>query len=131
MKGRTFGLLPILIAVLATPAGCGGGGRAGNDVASISGGGGCSGTGPGTATLSWIPPSRNQDGGSPITLIEFHVYCADSTGAHQLIATVVAPDTTTVVTGIEPGITYFAVTAVDDLGTESGFSNIESKAIPY
>lgn len=80
----------------------------------------------GTADLSWVPPTTNEDG-SPATITAFNIYAGTSAGSLLKIATVGASQTTFTVNGLPAGTHYFAVTAVSDTGAESLFSNIESK----
>jgi fibronectin type 3 domain-containing protein len=82
----------------------------------------------GTADLSWIAPTTNEDG-STLTLASFNIYRGTSPSNLQKIASVGAGQTTFTVTGLAAGTYYFAVTAVSDTGAESTFSNIESKQI--
>jgi hypothetical protein len=90
----------------------------------------CLQDGQGTATLSWIAPTRNTDG-SLVTLGEYRVYCGstDSTSAMRLIDTVKFPATTAVIKNLSPGKYFFAVIAVSKDGVPSGFSNVASKRI--
>ncbi|MFQ5756754.1 MAG: fibronectin type III domain-containing protein [Acidiferrobacterales bacterium] len=80
----------------------------------------------GTADLSWIPPTTNEDG-SPVSLTGFNVYQGSSATSLSKIATVGATTTTYKVSNLPAGTHYFAVTAVG--GGESQFSNVASKTI--
>jgi fibronectin type 3 domain-containing protein len=82
----------------------------------------------GTADLSWIAPTTNEDG-SPLALASFNVYRGTSPSNLQKVASVGASQNTFTATGLAAGTYYFAVTAVSDIGAESAFSNIESKTI--
>jgi hypothetical protein len=82
----------------------------------------------GTADLSWIAPTTNEDG-SPLTLASFNIYSGTSPSTLQKIASVGSSQATFSVTGLAAGTYYFAVTAVSDTGAESTFSNIESKTV--
>jgi hypothetical protein len=84
--------------------------------------------GIGTADLSWMAPSTNEDG-SALMLASFNIYWGTSSGNLQKIASVSASQTAYTATGLSAGTHYFAVTAVSDTGAESTFSNIESKQI--
>lgn len=80
----------------------------------------------GTADLSWVPPTTNEDG-SPATITAFNIYAGTSATSLLKIAIVDASQTTFTVNGLPVGTHYFAVTAVG--GGESQFSNVESKTI--
>ena len=79
----------------------------------------------GTATLSWTAPAAS--------VVGYRVYYGTSSrsysqalGSGAFVAT-----STYVVTGLQSGRTYyFAVTAIDAAGAESGFSNEASKTVP-
>jgi hypothetical protein len=87
------------------------------------------GTGTGSATLSWTPPSENTDG-TPITnLAGYHIYYGASAGAMTSTITVSDAETSYVVTGLAPGTYYFAVVAYNSAGTDSPESNVASKTI--
>lgn len=122
-------LCPILLFTFIV-SGCGGGGGGGADMVATdkTDPGGCTGAGPGTAELSWIAPTTNQDG-SPVSLKEFRIYCADATGNIRMVGAVEATETSTTVIGLEVGTSFFAVSAVSVTDVESGFSNIEGKTI--
>jgi hypothetical protein len=84
----------------------------------------------GSATLTWIRPTTNTDG-SPLTdLAGFKVYWGTASGVYQEQRTINNPAaTTTVVSNLTSGRWYFAVTALDTSGAESGKSNQASKLI--
>jgi hypothetical protein len=84
----------------------------------------------GSATLSWIRPTTNTDG-SPLTdLAGFKVYWGTASGLYQEQRIVNNPAATTwVVNNLTAGRWYFAVSAVDLSGAESGKSSEASKLI--
>lgn len=82
----------------------------------------------GTADLSWIAPTTNEDG-SPLTVASFNIYMGSSPDSLKKIASVGAGQSTFTATGLAAGTHYFSVTAVSNPGAESTFSNIESKTI--
>jgi hypothetical protein len=81
----------------------------------------------GTASLTWTPPSTNEDG-TPVALTGFNIYAGSSATNLLKIGAVAASQTSFPVDYLSAGTYYFAVTAVGDTG-ESQFSNIESKTI--
>jgi len=85
----------------------------------------------GTARLSWIAPTRNEDN-SPLTdLAGFRVLYGPS--AATLIQTAQiesAGATSYVVSNLTPGTWFFALKAYTTHGAESALSNIASKTIP-
>jgi hypothetical protein len=88
------------------------------------------GTGAGSATLSWTPPTENTDG-TPITnLAGYHIYYGASASAMTSTITVAnATETSYVVGGLAPGTYYFAVVAYNSAGMDSPESNVGSKTI--
>jgi len=83
-------------------------------------------------SLSWSAPVTREDGDllSLSELEGYRVYYG--TGKDDLNALVDLNDsaeTTYIVTGLSPGIYYFAVTAYDFDGLESGYSEIVSKEV--
>ncbi len=82
----------------------------------------------GTAILSWNPPMTNADG-TPLTdLVGYKVYYGNSSGS--LATSLDVGNVTQYTLDLTDGLTYyFAVTAYDTSGNESGFSNVVSKLI--
>ncbi len=85
----------------------------------------------GSATLSWNPPTQNDDG-SPLTdLAGFKVYWGTSQGSYSNSVTLSNPGLTTyVVDNLTSGTYYFVTTAFNSAGGESNYSNVASKTIP-
>ena len=84
----------------------------------------------GRATLSWTAPTENTDGSTISNLSGYRIRYGTSAGA--LTSTIVinnASVTTYVVEDLAPATWYFAVTAVNSAGAESGFSNVANKQI--
>jgi hypothetical protein len=80
--------------------------------------------------LSWTPPTQREDGSSLNNLSGYRVYYG--LNQNQLDQTVVLNNaglTSYMVESLGQGTWYFAVTAVDGGGMESGFSNVASKVI--
>jgi hypothetical protein len=85
----------------------------------------------GSATLTWLPPTTNVDGTPLTNLAGFKVYWGTAPGNYPSSATIMNPGLTRyVVENLTPNTYYFAVKAVNTAGTESVFSNTESKTIP-
>jgi hypothetical protein len=80
----------------------------------------------GDAALTWDAPTTNVDG-SPLTdLAGYKVYYGTTSGNYSTSIDV-GNQTTYTVTGLGTGTFYFAITAYDTSGYESGYSNVGSK----
>ena len=85
---------------------------------------------PGTATLSWVAPTENTDGSQLTDLTGYRVHYGTSSEAlTQTVDVSGATATSLVVTGLDPGTYYFAVTALSSDGQESALSDTASKTI--
>ncbi len=82
----------------------------------------------GSATLSWTPPTTNTDGTALTDLAGFKVYYGTASGSYTQVVNV-GYVTTYTVNNLTSGTYYFAVTAYDTSGYESGYSNQVSKTI--
>lgn len=118
---------PCTVLLVFLLVACGGGTTPGgsSSTGSSTGGSGI-GTGSGTATLLWIPPTTNEDG-TATSLNGFNIYTGLSQNSLQPVATVSASETSATVNNLPSGTVYFAVTALSSNGVESDFSNITSK----
>lgn len=115
---------PCVILLVVMLAACGGDTTPGGSSRSTGGAG--IGTGSGTATLLWIPPTTNEDG-TATSLNGFNIYTGLSQNSLQPVATVGASETSATVNNLPSGTVYFAVTALSSNGVESDISNITSK----
>lgn len=108
-------------------SGCGDSSASGPDVQTES----SVGSGPGKATLSWDKPTINADGSSVSDLAGFKLYYGTTLPLTPYNGQAIKVEGTTVYTldGFDPGTYYFAVTALDENGNESPFSNEVSKVI--
>lgn len=80
--------------------------------------------------LRWRAPTQNVDG-SPLTdLAGFVVYWGSQSRSYGSSFAINDPDATRWEADIAPGTYYFALTAVDGDGNESGYSNEVRKTIP-
>ena len=84
----------------------------------------------GSATLSWYPPTQNDDG-SPLTdLAGYRVYWGREPGNWENSVTVPNPGVATyVVEQLMPAQWHFVVTAYTSSGIESAYSRSTSKTI--
>ena len=80
-------------------------------------------------TLKWDPPTTNVDETPLVDLAGYKLYYGTSAGSYNTVIDV-GNVATTAIPNLDEGIIYyFAVTAYDDLGNESGFSNEVNKVI--
>jgi hypothetical protein len=82
----------------------------------------CSWPGADTITLSWIPPSQNDDGSALTDLAGFRVYYSQTSGMSvNQVKTVATPGATGTVIGpgLAPGPWYVVVSAYNTPGAES------------
>jgi hypothetical protein len=109
-------------------ASTGGGVAAGNGL-SVAGNGPAAGAGdavvasvPGTTTLSWTPPTLNDDG-TPLSLTGYRIYWGQQKGYYTSSVTLSNPGLSRyVVEQLQPATWYFVATALSARG-ESEFSN--------
>lgn len=81
-------------------------------------------------TLHWQAPTQNVDG-SPLTdLAGYNVYWGTASRSYQSSHTIDDPGVTEWEVTAPPGTYYFALTAFDAEGSESGYSNEVIKTIP-
>jgi hypothetical protein len=84
----------------------------------------------GSAAISWFAPITNTDG-SPLTdLVGYAVHYSRVTKDLNCRILIFNPSAITwTVDGLSPGTWYFAVSALNSVGSESLISNIASKMI--
>ena len=95
----------------------------------ITGGCGDGGGGTETATLSWDVPATNTDGTDLTDLAGYKIYYGTSPGTYDSVIDA-AKVTTYTFSDLTPAAYYFVVTAYDEEGNESDYSNEVSKTIP-
>ena len=118
-KHNWFHLYIIYIIIIIITGGCGDGGSG-----SVTSGGGTE-----TATLSWDAPTTNTDGTDLTDLAGYKIHYGTSPGTYDSVIDV-AKVTTYTVSDLTPAAYYFVVTAYDEEGNESDYSNEVSKTIP-
>ena len=84
----------------------------------------------GSATLSWTPPTLNEDG-SPLTNLKgYRVYYGTSSSNLSTVLDIpTAGVATAVIENLSPATWYFALKAYNTSNVESSLSNIASKTI--
>jgi hypothetical protein len=89
------------------------------------------GTGSGSVTLSWQPPTENADGSALTDLSGYNIYVGtDSNTYNYMGIRLDNPGLTAyVVDNLDPGTYYFAATAFNSTGVESGFSGEVVKVV--
>lgn len=85
----------------------------------------------GSATLSWQPPTQNEDGTALTDLAGYTIYWGTTPGSYTESVTINNPGLTTyVVENLAPGTYEFVATAFNAAGVESQFSNTATKTVP-
>src|SRR3989304_9447398 len=116
-KHNWFHLYIIYIIIIIITGGCG------------DGGGGSSGGGTENTTLSWDAPTTNTDGTDLTDLAGYKIHYGTSPGIYDGVIDI-AKVTTYTVSDLTSATYYFVVTAYDEEGNESDYSNEVSKTIP-
>jgi hypothetical protein len=84
----------------------------------------------GTATLSWLAPSKNLDGSALVDLSGYRLYWGPESGNYSDSVEISNPGITTfVVENLTTGWHYFAITAVNGQSLESPMSSEVAKSI--
>lgn len=82
-----------------------------------------------SAVVVWTNPTTNTDGSTLTDLASLKVYTSKDNITYVVSATVLAPATTTTISTLTAGVTYFKMTAVNAGGTESAYSTIAQKTL--
>ena len=84
----------------------------------------------GSATISWLTPTENYDGSPLMNLAGFRVYWGAEGDTYTNTLTFTNPGLTAVVVdNLTPDTWLFAVTAINEHGVESSFSNVTVKTV--
>ena len=87
-------------------------------------------TGTVSATLSWTPPTENEDGTALTDLAGYKLYWGTTPGVYTDSVTINnAGLSSYVVENLQPGTYEFVATAFNDAGVESGYSNPTTKVL--
>ncbi len=139
MSNNKF-LFVLILLFITIISGCGTSNQSLSTPSSSSGSGstggtsGTDGTTTGTAILTWNAPTTRSDGSTlnPATdLSTYKIYYGTSSRNYTQVVNVPNPGTTIITRSVNlsSGIYYFAVTVVDTMGQESGYSVEVSKTI--
>jgi len=84
----------------------------------------------GDVTLTWTPPTENEDG-SPLTdLAAYKIYYGLSEGNYPNEIPISNPGLTAyVIDNLTPNTYYFVATSINSSGVESAYSNVRSKVV--
>lgn len=81
--------------------------------------------GSASVTLTWNPPSQNEDGSILTDLAGYRIYFGDREGDYRFTVAINNPGTSTlVVDNLTPKTYYFVATSVNSAGVESRYSNV-------
>ena len=84
----------------------------------------------GSITLSWTPPTQNDDGSALADLAAYKFYYGTSPGSYSNQVRVDSPGISAdVIENLSPATYYIVATAINSSGAESGFSNEASKQV--
>jgi hypothetical protein len=84
----------------------------------------------GQITMRWDAPERNVDGSHVTDLAGFDLYYGTASGAYEAIEHIADAGATSHTLTLPSGTYFFALTATDRDGNESGFSNEIQRALP-
>jgi len=88
------------------------------------------GAAPGAVTLSWMPPTENEDGSYLVDLAGYWIYWGNNPGQYTQWMRVDNPGLTTVVIeSLVPGAWEFAMTSFNAAGVESNLSNAVTRFV--
>jgi hypothetical protein len=83
-----------------------------------------------STTLSWTPPTENEDGSPLMDLAGYKIYWGTTPGDYTHSATIDNPGVSTyVVDNLNPGTYEFVATSFNSAGIESVFSNPATKVL--
>jgi hypothetical protein len=84
----------------------------------------------GSATLSWTPPTQNDDGSTLTDLAGYKIYYGTNSGSYSTPIRIDNPGISTyVVENLTPTTYYFVATAFNSSGVESAFSGEAIKVV--
>lgn len=84
----------------------------------------------GTITLDWVAPTENVDGTALTDLAGYRVYWGAATRSYTDMTDITSPDATTTTLTLPSGDYHVSMTALDEEGNESAYSNEVIKTVP-
>jgi hypothetical protein len=85
----------------------------------------------GSVTLSWMPPTENDDGSALTDLAGYKIYWGTTSGTYTNSVSIDNSGITTyMIENLAPGTYEFVSTAFNAAGVESGYSNPATKIVP-
>ena len=121
------GRWPIMLAMATLLCACGNADEASSTAAVPST---SSATATGSATLSWVPPTRNTDGSVLAQLAGYYIYYGTRPTALSQVVQLKDPQVTSYeVNHLKPGTYYFCVVAYTESGARGSSSPLVSKLI--
>ncbi len=85
----------------------------------------------GAVTLSWTPPTQNEDGTALIDLEGYFIYYGTSSGNYPESVRVIQKTATSyVIEDLAPDTYYFVATSYNEANVESRYSNEAVKTVP-
>jgi hypothetical protein len=85
----------------------------------------------GSATLTWIAPTQNEDGTELTDLAGYRLYWGTTPGTYPNSVTIDNPTVTTyIVENLSPGTYEFVATSFNTSGVESSYSEAATKVVP-
>src|SRR5690606_41140435 len=88
------------------------------------------GMSPKSVTLTWLPPTENEDGSALTDLAGYKIRYGQSPGNYTKTVTVPQPGLSSwQIDNLVSGTYYFVISAYNSSGVESSYSNEASKAL--
>ena len=88
------------------------------------------GASSGSATLAWVPPTKNTNGSALTDYAGIRIYYGTSAANLSKMVQVPSPGSQYTIANLAAGTWYFAASAYTTLGTQSALSSVVSKSIP-
>lgn len=87
-------------------------------------------TGSGSVTVNWMPPTQNTDGTALTDLAGYRIYWGTTQNNYPYSQVVSNAGLTSYMVGsLTPATYYFVITAYDNGGNESAYSNVATKTV--